>query len=141
MDDNPSKAYSLLKRLGARPGDVTDSSAFELTTPADKQLLPQQAADSIADHFAAVSNEFVPFHLSRLPLRVQAALQDSTQVSSIPNISEMEIWDTINKSRGGESVFLGDLPNFLSKEFSAELSAPLSKIFNNILKTGEWPSG
>ena len=33
----------------------------------------------------------------------------------------------------------GDIPSKLCKEFSPELSAPLTQIFCNILKTGDWP--
>ena len=31
MDSNPGKAYSTLKRMGAKPGDCTDSNTFSLT--------------------------------------------------------------------------------------------------------------
>jgi hypothetical protein len=32
-----------------------------------------------------------------------------------------------------------DLPKVITQEFSPELSQPVSRIINNIVKSGEWP--
>ena len=37
-------------------------------------------------------------------------------------------------------LYNGEINNFLSiKEFGPELSIPLSRIYNNLVKTGQWP--
>ena len=52
---NPSKAYTMLKRLGARPGDCDEMNGFSL--PSHTNLSPLQSAEVIADHFSQISQE------------------------------------------------------------------------------------
>ena len=56
-----------------------------------------------------------------------------------PTVSEFEVHKLINESRVTKSVCEGDIPGSLIKEFSPELSFPLTKIFNTIIESGEWP--
>ena len=59
----PGQAFSVLKRLGAQPGDSTDSNTFSLPVHESESLSPQQCAESIALHFARISQEFPPLSL------------------------------------------------------------------------------
>ena len=49
----PGQAYSLLSKLGARPGESDDTSSF--TLPNHEGFTIEQSADAIADYFADVS--------------------------------------------------------------------------------------
>ena len=51
----PGQAFSVLKRLGAQPGESTDSNTFSLGTHESESLTPQQCAESIALHFSQIS--------------------------------------------------------------------------------------
>ena len=64
----------MMRKLGARPGELSDTSTFTLPDHAKLNLSPKQSADRIAEHFAQVSQEFEPLSLDRLPLRVQNLL-------------------------------------------------------------------
>ena len=139
IQSKPSKAYSILKRLGARPGDICDESSFVLSSHASLNLNAQEAADKIASHFAAVSMEYEPLNINSLPQHVKDQLIGIHSSSTCPRISEVEIWNVLNESKGGKSCIPGDLPPKIVKEFSAELAFPLSVLFNNIIQTGEWP--
>ena len=67
MNSNPSKAYALLKRLGARPGDCDEMNNFSL--PSHVNLSPEQSAERIADHFSQISQEYPPLDRGSLPER------------------------------------------------------------------------
>ena len=139
LASKPSQAYSLLKKLGARPGDTEDAGAFILPNHVEQNLTPEQSADAIVDHFAAVSQEYCPIEISRLPSHVQHILSQPINVSEIPQISEFEVWEKIREVRAVKSCVPGDLPAKIAKEFSPELALPMSMIFNDIVQTGEWP--
>ena len=74
MDSNPGKAYSTLKRMGAQPGDCTDSNTFSLPSHLSDNLTPQQSAERIADHFADISQSFLPLSIDILNDRVKVKL-------------------------------------------------------------------
>ena len=63
-----------------------------------------------------------------------------TSLAKKTQIEEYEVHDRIRKAKKPKSGVPGDLPRTLVQEFSPELSAPLSKIYNRIADTGEWPS-
>ena len=56
----PGQAYSILKKMGAQPGDCIDSNTFTLPAHESESLTDLQSAERIATHFAAISQEFVP---------------------------------------------------------------------------------
>ena len=61
----PGKAYGILKSMGARPGDCTDSQTFTLPTHQTEGLTDKQSAERIADYFAAISYEFEPLDVKK----------------------------------------------------------------------------
>ena len=67
----PGQAFSVLKRLGAQPGDCLDGSSFTLPDHESLCLTEQQSAERIADHFSSISKEFPPLTINNLPSRVQ----------------------------------------------------------------------
>ena len=48
MTSKPGSAYSLLKKLGSRPGDSEDASYFSLPNHTEGNFSAQQSADAIA---------------------------------------------------------------------------------------------
>ena len=65
---NPGKAFSILKKMGARPGDLEDTSNFLL--PHHEGLSKVESGNKIADHFSQVSAEYLPLSVEKLPPRV-----------------------------------------------------------------------
>ena len=130
MDSNPSQAYSVLKRMGAQPGDCGDA-ANSFTLPDHANLTCEQSAEKIADHFAQISQQYPPLSINLLPGHVQEKLQS---VSSPPTITEWETLQQINAARKPKSGVPGDLPRQITKEFSVELTVPMCKILNTIFK-------
>ena len=133
----PGQAFGVLKRLGAQPGDCTDSNTFSLPVHESESLSPQQCAESIAQHFAAISQEFPPLSLDLLPGRVQDKIQSG---DTAPIISEHETYSKIRAAKKPKSGTQHDLPKLLIQEFGPELATPVSMIINDIFQSGQWPT-
>ena len=133
----PGQAFSVLKRLGAQPGDCTDSNTFSLPVHESESLAPQECAERIAQHFATISQEFPPVSLELLPRRVQDKIQSG---DTAPIISEHETYLKIRAAKKPKSGTQNDLPKSLIQEFGPELAKPVSFIINNIFQSGEWPN-
>ena len=56
-ESNPGQAYSILKKMGAQPGDCVDGNGFTLPGHENENLSDEEAAERIADHFAAIRQE------------------------------------------------------------------------------------
>ena len=67
MTTNPGKAYSILKKMGAAPGDCIESNTFTLPTHVSEGLTDEQSAEAIASHFAAIIQEYPPLNIQKLP--------------------------------------------------------------------------
>ena len=135
---NPGRAYSTLKRLGAQPGDCTDSNTFTLPSHLSDNLTEAESAERIADHFSDISKSFPPLSTDLLPDRVQTKL--NTDKSQPPSISAEETWEKIKCAKKPKSGVPGDLPKQLVQEFSIELAEPLSRIIRKIVETAVWPT-
>ena len=130
-ESNTGKIFSLLKRLGSQPGEA-DDSGFTILSHESESLSPEQAANRIADHFAAISQTFLPLSIELLPDRVRAKLQSKIQP---PKISEYETYKTILSAKKTKAGVPNDIPKAIFKEFAPELAE--SAIKN--LESGEWP--
>ena len=133
----PGQAFSVLKRLGAQPGDSTDSNTFSLPVHESESLSPQQCAESIAVHFAQISQEFPPLSLDLLPPRVQDKILSGDKA---PIITEHDTYLKIRAAKKPKSGTQFDLPKSLIQEFGPELATPVSVIINNIFQSGHWPT-
>ena len=120
--------------MGAQPGDCLDSNSF--TLPSHENLSEQESAEKIANHFAAISQEFPPLNIASLPNHVQTKLLDNDPP---PLVSEYDTHCKIRTSKKPKSGVPNDLPRKLTQEFSPELALPISRIINNIITTCEWP--
>ena len=139
-ESKPGQVFKVLKRLGAQPGDCSEGDTFSL--PQHENLTPEQSAERIAAHFAAISQEFSPLDSDELPPRVREKLRKSAieSESKLPPISEYDVYRKIRAAKKPSSGIPGDLPKAIIKEFSPELATPVHKIIHNIFLSGEWPS-
>ena len=139
MESAPGKAYQILKRMGAQPGDKLDAGSFQLPEHISLGLTAAQSADRIAQKFADISQEFPPLRIENLPSRVFQKIQSSEKVNP-PHISRRLVEDKISKAKMTKGGVPGDLPARLAKEFGPELAIPAARIFNKISQTGSWPT-
>ena len=136
-DSKPGHVFNILKQLGAQPGDCPESKTFSLSEHERENLSPEQSAERIATHFSAISSEYPPLQIEQLPSRVRDKLIPGELA---PSLSEYDVYCKIRAAKKPRSGIPGDLPKTLIQEFSPELATPVSKVINNIFKSGEWPS-
>ena len=128
MDSDPAKAYSIMKRLGAQPGDSIDASSFQIPEHTRLELSAAESADRIAQKFADISQEYPPLKIGNLPTRVLNKIENA-QNQHKPVISTRLVEEKISKAKNTKGGVPGDLPVKLSKEFGPELAVPASRIF------------
>ena len=121
--------YSTLKRLGSRPGDLDEFSTFSLPSHIEHGFTAEQSVETIARHFAEISQEYRPLVIDNLPERVKEKLKFP---GSPPSVSEFETYLQINAAKKPKSGVPSDMPRKITKEFAPELAAPMSKIINNL---------
>jgi 5'-deoxynucleotidase YfbR-like HD superfamily hydrolase len=137
MENKPGQAYSILKKMGAQPGDCIDNNTFTLPGHEIENLSAEESAERIAAHFAAISQEFPPLDPSSLPQHVQEVLNKDTIP---PAISEYDAYCKIVAAKKPRSSVPGDIPRELIQEFAPELSTPVSRIITSIVQSGQWPT-
>ena len=141
-DSNPSKAYSILKKMGAQPGECEESNTF--TLPEHENLPFPEAAEKIAEYFSRISREFPPLNTETLPDRVSQKIQNPERESRVPKLFEHEVYERMCKANKPKAGVPGDLPKRIINEFGPEISGPLTRIFNSIVGsskqgTAKWP--
>ena len=134
-DTNPGKAYSILKKMGAQPGECEESNIF--TLPEHENLTTLEAAERIAEHFSQISREYPPLDAETLPDRVSQKIKNPESESLAPQIYEHELFKRICKANKPKSGVPGDLPKKIVNEFGPELTVPITRIFSNIMRTAK----
>ena len=66
INEHPGKAYSALKRMGAKPGDCENHGVFDVVSHQNKNLSLKQSTARIFRYFASISQEYQPLELERL---------------------------------------------------------------------------
>ena len=128
--------HKALKKLGAESGQV-DKGTFNLDE--HEGLSDQEIADDLGSFFSSISKEYAPLSDELLPDRVTDKLNASVNLSNIPKIEPYQVYKRIQEMNLPVSTVPGDFPPRIWKEFSVELSTPISIIVNRILRTGNWP--
>ena len=137
-EENPGKAYAVLKKMGAQPGDCMEEGSFRLINHVEANMSTAMSAEKIAEHFSAISKEYPPLEIKNLPSYVQNIMQD-TYDFELPVLTEAEVWEKIKEAKKPKGGVPGDLPKKLINEFAAELAEPITKIFQSIIQKQEWP--
>ena len=137
-ETNPGQAYHILKKMGAQPGDCIDANnTFTLSNHEDDNLSEEKSAERIAEHFAAISQEFPPLDVSQLPDRVQTKL-DCVD-SPPPSVSEYDTYLKIRAAKKPSSGLPSDLPKQITQEFAPELAKPAGKSLKILSKLVNGP--
>ena len=96
-EDDPGTAYRCLKRLAAQPGDHPDEGSFSISSHLDGNLTQEQSIERIAQHFATISQEFVPLNYDLLPPDVQAKVDQPISESEVPDLPDHDVYQKIKK--------------------------------------------
>ena len=91
-----------------------------------------KCAQQIAEHFAAISNEYSPIDLTQLPSYLPAPPP--------PQVEEYEVYQRLKKIKKTRSTLPLDIPDRLRQECSLLLAGPLTIIINNCLSQSVYPA-
>ena len=125
---DPGKWYLMAKKIGA----VNETESGDIQVEALANLSNQECAQRIAEHYAAVSNEYSPINYSELPCYLPAPPP--------PQVEEYDVYLRLGRIKKTKSTLPLDLPDKLRQECSAHLAAPLKTIINSSLTQSVYPT-
>ena len=116
---DPGKWYAMAKKIGA----VDQMNEGEIKVESLSALSNLQCAEKIAEHFAAISNEYSPVDNSQLPCYLPAPPP--------PQVEEYNVYLRLKRIKKTRSTLPLDIPDKLRQECSPLLAGPLTTIINN----------
>ena len=119
----PGKWFARAKKIGAV--DQITSGVIMVDPLAHLDNL--QSAKQIAEHYAAISNEYSVIDISQLPAYLPA--------QPPPQVEEHNVYLRLSRIKKTKSTLPLDIPNKLRQECSLFLAKPLSNIINDSLST------
>ena len=125
---DPSKWYTMAKKIGA----IDQLNEGEVKVESLSGLSNIQAAQKIAEHFAAVSNEYAPINYSDLPCYLPALPP--------PQVEEHDVYTRLKYLKKTRSTLPIDIPDKLRQDCSLFLAGPLTAIINNSLTLAKYPA-
>ena len=100
--------------------------------PCVSHLSPDNAAEEINGHFAAICQTLPPLHSTTLPAYLPAS-------SPPPLVQEVDVYRKLLKFKLNRSTTPTDLPIKIYREFAPELATPLCSIINASLSQHSCP--
>ena len=125
---DPGKWYAMAKRLGA----VDQMTNGEVQVECLAGVENKEAAQMIAKHFAAVSNEYSPVDHTQLPAYLPALPP--------PVVEEYDVYQRLMKIKKTRSTLPIDIPDKVRQECAVLLAEPVTAIINNSLSQSVYPS-
>ena len=130
-------SYSALRKLDY--GSQNSKQGFSLPSYEEEDLSPDQSAERLAEYFSSISQEFEPINLDNFPPWIKEKLIEGKLDPTKPVLEDWQVYLKLKKSKKPNSQVPGDLPVKLVKEFTPELSKPVSVIYNKITQSGVFP--
>ena len=84
--------YSAIRRLGEGPAEWDKKKEFTIPAYEEAGLTPQQAANRLADHFAAISQTVEPLDISIVQPSLQFAIQEGTTTVYKPLLTQHDVY-------------------------------------------------
>ena len=125
--------------MGAQPGDCSNEGSYTLISHMEDNITNEESMESIAQHFALISQEYPPLDRNLLLEQLKAKLEAQIIPEMLPDILDYKVYEQIKRSKKPTSSVPGDLPRRIVQEFGPELAQPAGEIYRNIVRTGHWP--
>ena len=138
MEAAPGRAWAVLKKMGAAPGECGEDGAFTMTEHLEENLSVEDSLEKMVVYFSGLSCQHPALNTEILPDRVRVKLSTPADTADIPVITPYDVWQIQQGRHKTQSCVPGDLPARLRYEFQVELCEPAALIFNNISRTGQW---
>ena len=132
--------YSAIRKLGDSQTDCDKKKEFTIPTYCERGLNPEEAANKLADHFAAINQTVQPLDLSKFHPALKEAVNDGKTSRTKPMLSQHEVYRKLKSIKKPNSSVQGDIPKKLLNEYPFLWAGPIARIFNKIIQSSEWPS-
>ena len=86
-------------------GRAQDQNTFTLPNHMDRKLSPDQSVELLADHFAAISQEYDPISISAFPPNIKQVLSNPN-CAEVPRLEEYEVFRKICKAEKFRVMYL-----------------------------------
>jgi hypothetical protein len=129
-------AYKAIRKLGNRPGESWNRPEVSLTSYIELSLSPKEEANKLADYFSAISQTVEPLDRSQFHPALKLALAAS---GPKPVLTQHEVYRKIMRVSKPNSAVPCDVPKILMKNYAFLYAAPVTKIINKMIQTGDWP--
>ena len=131
-------AYSLIRRLGDGPNDDSKYRVFTLPHFVVNSYSDEEYAESLANHFARISQTLPPININDFPPNLINTLKNAPYDKK-PVLSDFQVYQKLSKAKKPNSYVIGDIPKPILKEFLPEISSPVKIIFNKITQSSSYP--
>ena len=131
--------YSAIRRLGEGPAEWDKKKQFTIPAYEEAGLTPQQAADRLADHFAAISQTIEPLNVANFQPSLQLAIQQGITTQDKPVLTQHDVYRKLLKIKKPNSKVEGDIPKKLIMKYPFLWAGPAAIIFNSVIQTAKWP--
>ena len=125
---NPSKWFTCLKKITSHDQRKSE----QINVDQINHLSDQQQAELIAETFSSIQNEYDEIRKDDINIPPYSE-------NDIPQFHPSQVWLALSRMDTKKSGVQGDFPAKLVKYFAAYLAEPLTHIFNESMKRGEYP--
>ena len=133
-------SYSAIRKLGNKDYEASKGmETFDIPEFIENNFNDKQSADALADYFSSISQEFKPISIDEFPPNIKDELDKGKDQMNVPILDESEVHNKIVKAKKPHSTVPGDIKRVLVKECSFELATPITKIYNRITQSREFP--
>ena len=138
-DGKRGSSYSAIRKLGDGPDGVDKRKEFTIPSYVEEALTPEQAANRLASHFAAISQTVAPIDVNNFHPSLRLEIQNGIALKNKPKLSQHDVYRKFLKIKKPNSSVPGDVPKQLITKYPFLWAEPATKIFNTIIESAEWP--
>ena len=131
--------YKAIRKLGESQNDRERKKQFKIPSYEEEGLVPEQAANRLADHFSAISQTVAPINIDNFHPALRLEIENGISTTNKPVITQHEVYRKLIKIKKPNSHVEKDIPRRLIQEYSFLWAGPSSQLFNKIIKTAQWP--
>ena len=138
-DGKRGSSYSAIRKLGDNSCGVDKRKEFTIPSYVEKGLSPEQAANKLADHFSAISQTVPPLDIEKFHPALRLEIRRGIAQNDKPRLNQHDTYRKLLRIRKPNSSVPGDVPRRLISEYPFQWAEPATRIFNEIIKSSEWP--
>ena len=138
-DGKRGSSYNAIRKLGDGPGAVDKRKEFTIPSYIEEVLTPDQAANRLANHFAAISQTVAPLDINKFHPSLRLEILAGISLKTKPKLSQHDVYRKLLKIKKPNSSVPGDVPKRLISEYPFMWAEPATKIFNTIIQSAKWP--